>query len=110
MKIILLDEETGKSLIIMDEVEDKHLKTRGAAENLVNCIDDGVSAIQENRTKLLFDSMKDEDKPYSLNEFQEIALNIFLHYCNQFHDANEWHREKHTFKEWWNSVVRWMSW
>lgn len=59
---------------------------------------------------MVFDPIKDEDKPMSLQEWAKEAKDAIDEYVSTFDSGNEFHKKPHPWKEWMNSFIRWSSW
>lgn len=59
---------------------------------------------------LEYDPIKDEKKEFTLEEWADTLIAEIRRYVQQWKDANEFHKEKHTWTEWAKSFWRYMSW
>lgn len=59
--------------------------------------------------RIQYDPINDEKTPYSIREFEQIALDCLKDWANEFDGANPFTQEKHTFDEWMAHFKRFMS-
>ena len=57
-----------------------------------------------------FDPIRDEKKEFTLEEWVNLVQNELRAYHEEWEDSNEFHKKKHTWAEWHNAFVRYMSW
>ncbi len=57
-----------------------------------------------------YDPMADPPKLYSLSEWVEVMCAELRRYERKWTDKNEYHKGKHTWSEWVNGFIRYMSW
>ncbi len=57
-----------------------------------------------------YDPIKDEKKLFSLDEFVNLAKSELDKYNETWKDVNEFHKGKHTWSEWFNGFLQYMSW
>lgn len=69
-----------------------------------------VERLRAPATQLNHDPIKDEKKLYTLAEFIDIAKHEIDLYNFEFNDQNDFHRQSHTWNEWFTSFHQYMSW
>ncbi len=59
-----------------------------------------------------YDPLKDEKKEFSLKDWADSAKEEIDSYVKDWEepDSNDFHRQKHTWSEWMNAFMRYMSW
>ena len=57
-----------------------------------------------------YDPIKDEKKEFTLDEFLHVSRVELSAYADTFRGQNDFHKEKHTWNEWFRSFHEYMSW
>lgn len=57
-----------------------------------------------------YNPLEDEKKPLTLREFIDLAKEELEAYYESWENANAWHRESHTWSEWFREFFRYNSW
>lgn len=56
------------------------------------------------------DPFDDERKPYTLDEFVAVAKAELDKYAEEWRGQNDYYRQSHTWDEWMNGFLQYMSW
>lgn len=57
-----------------------------------------------------FEPIRDDKKPLTIREFEELLAQLAKEYADEFEGTNEFHQQPHNFYEWLSSFRRWISW
>jgi hypothetical protein len=72
--------------------------------------DAGAGARGEGAGASAYNPMDDETNLYDLEAWSATLVTEILRYTRESAGMNEWHRSRHTFKEWMAAFGRYMSW
>lgn len=90
---------------------EKHAQSAPEHQNIVKAV---FAAMAEQKPVIVpvpeYDPIKDEKKPFTLEEFTATAKKELDQYTATFKDANDYHKQPHTWNEWWKSFHEYMSW
>lgn len=97
-------------LVKLENVQDALVVSRKRSEILQREREEYRSELGKLETQEQHDPIKDEVKPYALGEFIAIAKNELDTYSKVFDDANDFHKQTHTWQVWFRNFHEYMSW